>query len=129
MKEFKAKPYQFPQGVYLYLSLIMIVVVVGCFVAGILMFINIVQLLCLILFFMVWSTRNWPSLVVTDSELVSRNNHKVYWHFPIQNFAAIKHLQDTSLLIDIDGNQYPLQTSTFSATRWHEIEDELVKIK
>ena len=128
MKEFKAKPYQFPQGVYLYLSLTMIVTVVGCFVAGILMFINIIQLLCLILFLMVWSTRNWPSLVVTENELVSRNTHRVYWHFAKQNFVQIKHQQGTSILLDNDGNEYPLQTNTFSATRWQEIEQALSKL-
>ncbi|WNC69487.1 hypothetical protein RI845_04905 [Thalassotalea nanhaiensis] len=125
LQEFKPKPYVTPQGHYLSLVLISLITAIVSLVLGYLVFINIVQLLCFILFAMVWAARHHPSLIITDTEIISRNSHTVYWHFPVAEYAHIKRIDKVTLLVDEQGQSYETANSNFTEKRWQEIEEAL----
>ena len=127
LKEFKPKPYVTPQGYYLAIVIISLIATIISLVLGYLVFINIVQLLCFILFSMVWAARHIPSLIITETEIVNRNSHTVYWHFPVTNFSHIERNDSVTLIFDKEGNSYKMASSNFSSERWQEIEVALIK--
>ncbi|WNC71382.1 hypothetical protein RGQ13_14790 [Thalassotalea psychrophila] len=129
LKEFKPKPYVTPHGYYLAIVIISIIAAIISLVLGYLVFINIVQLLCFLLFIMVWSARHHPSLIITETEIVNRNSHTVYWHFPVSEYSHIDRNGEMSVIFDKHGNSYEMANSNFTDDRWREIELTLKGMK
>lgn len=122
LKEFKPKPYITPKGFYATLAIMSVIAAIGSFILGYLVFVNIVQLFCFILFAMVWAARHSPSLIISETELVNRNIHTVYWHFPITDYSHLERHDMVTLFFDKQGKSHEMANSNFSDGRWQEIE-------
>lgn len=128
LKEFKPKPYVTPKGNYLAFVIIALITVIISFILGYLSFINIVQLLCFFLFSMVWAARHHPSIIITETEIISRNSHTVYWHFPVAEYASIERHNEVTLFFVEQRKSYEMTNSIFTDERWQEIEEALNKL-